>query len=363
MPVGRRLAYDAIHGRLWVVCPRCGEWNLTPLDDRWEAIEECERLFSSSEARVGSGGVAVAKCDRVELVRLGDAPRDEIANTRYGPRLRRRRTRSHAIAGATALAAGGAVGALVLVVASAATSAAASMDAALVVGAAGVFYCYFFWIQFGKFRMARFRRPEGRVVWLTVTEMQTATVFVRRNNRGKVVSMHLAVSTSRGDEYFSGDDALAALAAMLPVLNAAGATEDEIRRAVTHLDEAEARLRQPKDPSTERRDKKGRTAWQQLLEGHQAASLLIHRTAAERLALEMAVSEELERRELAEHAEAIGTGSARAREVAEIADNMFVPQSVLDWIARFKASRVQPVTPEAATTGAGRRSGTPKSST
>jgi hypothetical protein len=211
--------------------------------------------------------------------------------------------------------------------------------------------------------MARFRRPEGRVVWLTVTEMQTATVFVRRNNRGKVVSMHLAVSTTRGDEYFSGDDALAALAAMLPVLNAAGATDDEIRRAVTHLDEAEARLRQPKDPSAGRRDKKGRTAWQQLLEGSQAASLLIRRTAAERLALEMAVSEELERRALAEHAEAIGTGSTRAREVAEIADNMFVPQSVLDWIARFKASRVQPVTPEAATTGTGRRSGTPKSST
>jgi hypothetical protein len=100
-----------------------------------------------------------------------------------------------------------------------------------------------------------------------------------------------------------------------------------------------------------------------LLEGNQAVAALIHRPAAERLALEMAVSEELERRAIADHAAAISAGSARASEVAEIADNMFVPQSVLDWIARFKASRVQPVTPEETTTGTGRHADLPKSST
>ncbi len=44
-PVGRRLAFDAAKGRLWVVCHHCGRWNLSPLEERWEAIEECERLF------------------------------------------------------------------------------------------------------------------------------------------------------------------------------------------------------------------------------------------------------------------------------------------------------------------------------
>ena len=39
-PVGRRLAFDAARGRLWVVCPHCHRWNLTPLEERWEAIEE-----------------------------------------------------------------------------------------------------------------------------------------------------------------------------------------------------------------------------------------------------------------------------------------------------------------------------------
>ena len=37
-PVGRRLAFDAAKGRLWVVCPACERWNLTPLEERWEAI-------------------------------------------------------------------------------------------------------------------------------------------------------------------------------------------------------------------------------------------------------------------------------------------------------------------------------------
>ena len=51
-PVGRRLAFDAARGRLWVVCRSCERWNLTPLEERWEAIEECERLFSSTKLRV-----------------------------------------------------------------------------------------------------------------------------------------------------------------------------------------------------------------------------------------------------------------------------------------------------------------------
>lgn len=32
-PVGRRLAFDADKGRLWVVCPRCERWNLSPIEE------------------------------------------------------------------------------------------------------------------------------------------------------------------------------------------------------------------------------------------------------------------------------------------------------------------------------------------
>ena len=59
-PVGRRLAFDAAKGRLWVVCPRCARWNLTPLDARWEAIEEAERAYRDSKLRVATDNVGLA---------------------------------------------------------------------------------------------------------------------------------------------------------------------------------------------------------------------------------------------------------------------------------------------------------------
>jgi len=40
--VGVRLAFESARGRLWVVCPTCQRWNLTPIEERWEAIDECE---------------------------------------------------------------------------------------------------------------------------------------------------------------------------------------------------------------------------------------------------------------------------------------------------------------------------------
>lgn len=39
-PIGQRLAFDPVRGRLWVVCRACERWNLTPFEDRWEALED-----------------------------------------------------------------------------------------------------------------------------------------------------------------------------------------------------------------------------------------------------------------------------------------------------------------------------------
>ena len=50
-PVGRRLAFDEARGRLWVVCRKCERWNLTPLEERWEAVEACERIFRDTRIR------------------------------------------------------------------------------------------------------------------------------------------------------------------------------------------------------------------------------------------------------------------------------------------------------------------------
>src|SRR5437763_11906932 len=104
-PVGRRLAFDAARGRLWVVCRACERWNLTPLEERWEAIEECERLFSSTRLRVSTDNIGLARIrEGLELVRVGAPLRPEMAAWRYGDQFGRRRRKHLALMGAGGVA-------------------------------------------------------------------------------------------------------------------------------------------------------------------------------------------------------------------------------------------------------------------
>jgi hypothetical protein len=69
-PVGRSVAFDGEKGRLWAVCRRCARWNLAPLEERWEAIEEAERLFRDTRLRAQSENVGLARLrDGTRLVR------------------------------------------------------------------------------------------------------------------------------------------------------------------------------------------------------------------------------------------------------------------------------------------------------
>jgi hypothetical protein len=84
-PIGRRLAFDAAKGRLWVVCRKCERWNLTPLEERWEAIEECERAFRGTRLRLSTDEIGLARLkEGLDLVRIGDPQRPELAAWRYG---------------------------------------------------------------------------------------------------------------------------------------------------------------------------------------------------------------------------------------------------------------------------------------
>ncbi len=90
-PIGRRLAFDADRGRLWAVCTQCGRWNLTPLEERWEAIEECERAYRAERRRVSTDHIGLARLnDGTDLVRIGQPLLPEFASWRYGEQLRRR---------------------------------------------------------------------------------------------------------------------------------------------------------------------------------------------------------------------------------------------------------------------------------
>ncbi|OYV64216.1 MAG: hypothetical protein B7Z72_13540, partial [Gemmatimonadetes bacterium 21-71-4] len=99
-PIGRRLAFDPVKGRLWAVCRKCERWNLSPLEERWEAIEECERLFRDTKLRVSTDNVGLARVrEGLELVRIGQPQRPEMAAWRYGDQFGRRRRRYYTYAG------------------------------------------------------------------------------------------------------------------------------------------------------------------------------------------------------------------------------------------------------------------------
>ena len=105
-PVGRSVAFDARRGRLWAVCRKCGRWNLAPLEERWEAVEDAERAFTDSRLRVQSENIGLCKLpDGTRLIRVGEAMPGELAAWRYGDQLVRRR-RQYIIAGVAVGAAG-----------------------------------------------------------------------------------------------------------------------------------------------------------------------------------------------------------------------------------------------------------------
>lgn len=89
-----RPAFDPWLGRLWRVCPGCGRWNVVPLEARWEALESLERA-------VRDGGRSLLRTEHLDLVRLEDgevvrvgrAPRPELALWRYGDAVPPARTR------------------------------------------------------------------------------------------------------------------------------------------------------------------------------------------------------------------------------------------------------------------------------
>jgi hypothetical protein len=95
-PVGRRIAFDEARGRLWVVCPHCSRWNLSPLEERWEVIEQCERFFSRSMRRVSTDHIGLSlHSTGVSLIRIGAPKRPEMAAWRYGDQLLNRRRQFH----------------------------------------------------------------------------------------------------------------------------------------------------------------------------------------------------------------------------------------------------------------------------
>jgi hypothetical protein len=110
LPLGLRVAFDPGRGRLWAVCRQCTRWSLAPIEDRWEALEELERV-ARDRARLLSrtDNIALLRWGHLEIVRVGRAALAEQAWWRYGTELARRREQFKTLSTAGAIGAGAAI--------------------------------------------------------------------------------------------------------------------------------------------------------------------------------------------------------------------------------------------------------------
>lgn len=320
-PVGRRLAFDAAKGRLWVVCRKCERWNLTPIEERWEAIEEAERLFSETRLRVSSDNIGMARVrEGLELVRIGSAMRPEMAAWRYGDQFGRRRTKHLLLTGAGIAAVAG------LVVLGPVTGVIAG-------GGWGSWQIVTNLHRLYDHRRVRvrLRLPDGATV-VPVRKKQLNKVSVVRveDSWGLRVPMGkrkgwkalytavdddpLGVAPGDGAALFTGTQALRAASQLLPALNESGARAREVQSAVAIVSDAG-------DPA--RLFHRYAGDWPVRGRGHALHAL----PKDVRLALEMASHEEQERRALEGELALLENAWRDAEEIAQIADDMFLPES------------------------------------
>lgn len=318
-PVGRRLAFDAAKGRLWVVCRRCERWNLTPLEERWEAIEEAERLFSDTRLRVSTDNIGLAKLrEGTTLIRIGGALRPEIAAWRYGDQFGRRRRRHLAVTAAGITVVAG------IAIAGPATGIIAGGGWGLWQGATTVYNLY----QKRRVRV-KLRLPgSDDVVPIRKNQLEhTSIVRTENDSWGLRISMRKPdAARELGLEsrvlLYTGREALRAASKLLPAVNETGAKSDEVQSAVRIVTDAtdsdQLFQRYAGSPAAVRSRSTG-----EVERGHS-----VHRLPKEvRLALEMAAHEEQERRALEGELAILEAAWREAEEVAKIADEMFLPEN------------------------------------
>lgn len=335
---GRRLAFDAARGRLWVVCRRCGRWNLSPLEERWEATEDCERLFRDARLRMSTDNMGLARlADGTELVRIGAPQRPELAAWRYGQQLGRR-YRRYLIYTAASLGIG---------------------CAAVATGAYGVFLMVipgghlmyqlpaYVWTYRRKHGVvARTTTGSGARVLMRGMHVQRARLLPGARDSGED-SWILRVAHEEGTSDVRGVEAVRLAGRLLARINRVGGTPTLVRRAVERLEQegsSERLIRRiAVNPA---RESSGLVQWWAGTGTDTAddpAGTLRSLAAADRLALEMATHEETERRALEGELGALEAAWREAEEVAAIADALTLPPSIEERLADYRLKTRPPM--------------------
>lgn len=333
-PIGKRLAFDQQRGRLWVVCPACARWNLSPLEERWEAIEAMERAFRDTRLRVSTGEVGLARLRAgVDLIRIGDPLRPEMAAWRYGDQFGRRRNRQ-------LLATGAVVGSIAVVTTGAVLAGAVS--AGSLFNLANVYSYRNIWNGILNGRQGKsiglIQLPDGSRV-----ELQRRHARMSALEKTPDGALCLRLESMEGTHLLHGADAFQAAQRLMPVVNRFGGTRAQVEEAVQLLDARgapeevwrfiqQAHGWHPGQPRLTPRDAR----WKKLgaIEDHPGT--LHHLTPTRRLALEMALHEEQERRALEGELAALEAAWREAEEIAAIADALVTPTIVEERLAALR---------------------------
>ena len=302
-PVGSRLAFDAEKGRLWVVCPRCGRWNLTPLEERWEAVEACERRFRGTVLRTSTDNIGLTRLrEGLELIRVGRPLRPELASWRYGTTFHRRRIRAWAY-GAGYVAAfgvthfhpliGGSVGSL-------------------------LFTTFQLGNVYRQLRpVVRMSADDGTVLRMSATHVMSTRFIPDTTPLGWALTVY---HKGKGPAVLTGAEALSNVGLLLPWINYEGGSPRTVNDAARRLEEA----RTPGNLFASVADHL------QMLRRAGAPSTVAVREMpkSQRLALEIAAHEETERRAMDGELAELERAWREAEEIAEIADNLLLPANV-----------------------------------
>lgn len=318
LPVGRRVAFDPELGRLWIVCLRCHRWNLTPFDERWEAIEQCERRFRGTRIRISSDNIGLARLDEgLDLVRIGRPLRPEFAAWRYGRRFIHRHQRR-------ALHAAGQAGLLTLPVLAMALGPLAPLGCSAAAGLA----LYRLW----KRPALRIAFEGGEELLLNLQQVQGtalvqddaapggwALIVERLPEQPSPRTARIRRKFTDSEVLLTGADARLVAALVLPRINARGGDAGTVTEASRWLAAAQG-------PDA---------AFQTFARSHHVRPALAahHATLASmhpevRLALEMALHEDEERKALAGELSVLTWAWRREERLAAIADGLGIPDSI-----------------------------------
>lgn len=337
MPIGRRVAFDQQQGRLWVVCHRCERWNLTPFDERWEALEQCERAFRATRVRVSGENIGLARLrDGTELVRVGTPQRPEFAAWRYGDQFGRRRRRKWLIAGGSLAGVGFAA-------------------SGLLVAGAGVGALFPLLHVAGLARLAAeqtkhshppLQRDDG--TWIAplgaprLIEMADTRdhwgidigVWASGPTRESVIPTTVigrsqAEKNEIGRAQIGGAQALPLLRQSLQRINRAGATDAVIREGVRLIEDAGGPDQFARWATTKRREWASKSTFGDTGD-------LNYIPAAARLAFEMSLHEDSERRAMEGELATLALAWQEAEQIAGIADSLAIPSQVQAALTQLK---------------------------